>query len=245
MPDVRRHRGPHPRDHDLFATARIPQLNTAVAHLSWLLTRDYAEPSSLKLVGDRFQLTQRQRTAVRRCACGDAQRASRQQRQVPPDDAGHVRLAIDGFNLLTTVEAALSGGVILHGRDGCFRDLASMHGSYRKVEETARAVTLIGDTLAAHTVSGADWFLDRPVSNSGRLARLLRESAASAGWDWTVTLVDDPDRVLQASTACIVSADAGILDASVAWTNLARSVVETRVSSAWLIRLDGEPEPPV
>ncbi|MGH7202002.1 MAG: DUF434 domain-containing protein [Planctomycetaceae bacterium] len=59
MPDTRRHRGPHPDDGELFAPAVWPILCAAVAHLSWLLTEGYAAPSALKLVGDRFALTER------------------------------------------------------------------------------------------------------------------------------------------------------------------------------------------
>ena len=77
MPDARAHRGPDPRDRDAFAPAAWPRLREAVADLSWLLTRGYAEASSLKLVGDRLALTERQRMAVRRCACADAARARR------------------------------------------------------------------------------------------------------------------------------------------------------------------------
>ena len=71
MPDTRRHRGPHPEDAELFAPASWPALRAATTDLSWLLSRGYAEPSSLKLVGDCFQLTERQRTAVMRSACSD------------------------------------------------------------------------------------------------------------------------------------------------------------------------------
>src|SRR5688500_10446127 len=53
MPDHRSHRGPHPEDAGLFAPAVHPTLRSAVADLSWLLTRGYADPSALKLVGDR------------------------------------------------------------------------------------------------------------------------------------------------------------------------------------------------
>src|SRR6266404_1471952 len=45
-------------------------------------------------------------------------------------------LLIDGFNLILTLESALGGGVMLVGRDGCYRDMASVHGTYRRVEET-------------------------------------------------------------------------------------------------------------
>ena len=58
------------------------------------------------------------------------------------------QVVIDGFNLLITLEAALSGGLVLLCRDGCLRDLSSVHGSYRSVQETERAINLIGTTLA-------------------------------------------------------------------------------------------------
>ena len=47
--------------------------------------------------------------------------------------------------------------------------MASMHGSYRNVDETEPALTLIGEVLNAFRPSECCWYLDRPVSNSGRL----------------------------------------------------------------------------
>ena len=79
MPDKRTHRGPHPEDAKLFAVANIPTLRKALADYSMLLTKGYAEKSALKLVGDHFSLTQRQRLALMRSACSDSQLAGRQQ----------------------------------------------------------------------------------------------------------------------------------------------------------------------
>ena len=63
-------------------------------------------------------------------------------------------LVILAQNQLITIEAALSGGLIFRGRDGCFRDLASIHGTYRKVEETLPALNLIGSFLAEMLILG-------------------------------------------------------------------------------------------
>ncbi len=60
MPDKRTHRGPHPADVKLFAPAAIADLRAALADFSLLLTKGYAEKSSLKLVGDKFSLMERQ-----------------------------------------------------------------------------------------------------------------------------------------------------------------------------------------
>jgi hypothetical protein len=240
MADTRKHRGPHPEDRELFRAAFWPDLRSAVGHLSWLLTRGYAPPSSLKLVGDRFRLTERQRLAVLRSSCSDQCRQRRQAGRIDPADLSGDPVDIDGFNLLTTVEAALAGGVVIIGRDGCYRDMASMHGSYRKVAETRPALEHIGATLAGWNVGRCRWLLDRPVSNSGRLAALIREIAAEHGWAWQVELENDPDARLRESAAVVVSADSAVIDGCRRWLNLAREVIEGRLPEAWLVPLDEE-----
>ena len=174
MPDKREHRGPHPQDRELFATDQLTRLQAAAGDLCWLLSRGYAATATLKLVGDRHQLTARQRIAVARCACSDESRASRQSRQASLAEAAGRTLWLDGYNVLTTIEAALAGGVVLLARDACYRDLASMHGSYRKVAETLPALQLIGEYLNTHGIDRTVWLLDSPVSNSGRLKGLMQ-----------------------------------------------------------------------
>lgn len=238
MVDKRRHRGAHPGDRDAFGEAALPQLRAAVADLAWLLSRGYAQNSATKLVGDRYSLVERQRIAVKRCTCPDESLKDRINRRI---EAGTGRLEtvwIDGYNILTTVEAALAGGVILVGRDGCYRDMASMHGSFRSVEETRPALELIGRTLAK-TAKHARWFLDQPVSNSGRLKQMMQEISASNSWGWEVELVPDPDSLLRQRETVVVSADSGVLDHCGPWLNLSKEVILTEVAQAWLVDLRG------
>ncbi|HID22004.1 MAG TPA: DUF434 domain-containing protein, partial [Planctomycetaceae bacterium] len=220
MPDTRKHRGPHPADRRLFEPKTWPRLRAAVADLSWLLSRGYSDVAALKLVGDRYRLTERQRKAVMRSCCSDAALVDRVSKQVPAERLSGQTLLIDGFNVLTTVEAALADGIVLIGRDGCYRDLASMHGSYRKVEETPPALTLIGRVLEELRTAEATWYLDRPVSNSGRLSVLIRDLSRQHGWGWTVELVDNPDPVLASAKAVVASADSVVLDRCRRWFNL-------------------------
>jgi len=220
-----------------------PRLRSAVDDLCWLLDRGYATPSALKLVGDRYSLTQRQRVAVGRCSCSQAAGAARAVRRVNADELRGRTLAIDGYNVLTTVEAALAGGVLLIGRDGALRDMASVHGTFRTVTETLPAIVLIGELLQRIGVARAVWYLDSPVSNSGRLKTLLRETAESRGWPWEVELVPSPDRVLKLAAreetpAIVASSDSVILDGCGPWVDLPRSVVEDREVTTLLINLE-------
>ncbi|HJQ35174.1 MAG TPA: DUF434 domain-containing protein [Pyrinomonadaceae bacterium] len=236
-PDRRRHRGAHPEDARLFDESWLAALRTATSELSWLLTRGYQPKSALKLVGDRHNLRERQRLAVARAACSDEGRGRRLKSRVEADTVKGASLVVDGFNLVITLEAALSGGVLVRGRDGCVRDLSSVHGSYRAVEETDRAVTLAGETLAALGPASVLWLFDSPVSNSGRLAARVRELAAERGWPWSVETQFNPDRSIVNSDAVAVTSDSNVLDGVARWLNLSRLVVEHHVHDSWLIDL--------
>ncbi len=230
-----RHRGRHPGDERLFEASELPALRAATDDLSWLLTRGYAEPSALKLVGDRHELSARQRQAVGRSACADAARESRQARRLTRAQLGGRALALDGLNCLITVESALAHGIVLRGRDGALRDLASVHGTYKQVAETSFGIEMIGRHLhgrgemdPAQQVPEVRWYLDRPVANSGRLRALLLETAERRGWPWTVDLVTNPDAVLIQQTAVVGTSDAWILDRCPNWFDLLDSLLSAQ-----------------
>jgi len=243
MPDKRKHRGRHPEDDRLFSEGCGPALRRAVADYSWLLSQGYADKSALKLVGDRFQLAARQRMAVMRTACSDQARIARRSRQVGPADVAGASIGVDGYNVLITVESALAGGLVLVGRDGCYRDLASVHGTYRKVEETLPALKLIAAELIALGPARIDWYLDKPVSNSGRLKALLADVVESIAPTeanppaWNIELVDSPDMRLRRYTGIVTTSDSAVLDACGKWINLASLTIDAHAPDSWMIRI--------
>jgi hypothetical protein len=239
VPDKRHHRGPHPEDGRLFAPKMLPQLQSAVSDLSWLLSHGYAPTSALKIVGDRYALRERQRVAVARSACSDEARERRKRSQVELAELAGRCLFVDGYNLLTSIEAALAGGVILFARDGAYRDLASMHGTWRRVQETVPAAELIGGLLAEIRVNYVVWHLDRPVSNSGRLKTILERTAEARSWPWEIRLVPDPDRVFCQTDQLVATADSGILNECGRWVNLARAAIEREIPKAKVTDLSG------
>ena len=240
MADTRLHRGPHPEDLELFAEQHWPALRRAFEDICWLLDRGYALRSSLALVGDRHRLVQRQRLAVARCASSRQQRDRRRAHQVETTTLAGRELWIDGFNLLVTVEAALADGVILLGRDGCCRDMASVHGTYREVAETTRAAQIIAAAVAKWKVRKCRWLLDRPVGNSGRLKDTLDALAMEAGLDWEVVLEFNPDRTLAESSAVVASSDSAVLDRCERWCNVTREVISLSVRDAFVLNLNSE-----
>ena len=236
-PDIRKHRGAHPEDKKLFVADQLPSLRTATSELSWLLTRDYSLKGALKLVGDRYTLTDRQRLAVARAACSDQSKERRTKTVVSIESMNGEELIVDGFNLIITVEAALSGGVLLGCRDHCIRDLSSVHGSYRAVTETDQAIELIGEVLTTLGPKSVAWLLDRPISNSGRLANRIRQFALEKDWNWSVEVVFNPDAEMAASDRIVISSDSHLLDQVPKWFNLNRALIDKWLAESWLIDL--------
>ncbi len=239
MPDKRSHRGPHPADVKLFAPEAIPSLQLATADFSLLLTKGYADKSALKLVGDKFSLTERQRLAVMRSACSDQHLASRNQRCFTIENLAGQGIAIDGYNVLITIEAAMSGACVFKGRDGCFKDLASIHGTYRKVTETIPALQLVGQFLKEIGTARVQWLLDSPVSNSGRLKTLIGKLALDSNWNWKIELLLSPDAELKKTDLIVASSDSVVLDACKQWVNLATEIIKRKLAPVRVIDLSG------
>lgn len=237
MPNRQRHRGRHPEDDASFGSVWTGVLREAVADVSYLLTSGYSEKAAVKFVGDRYQLTARQRRAVNGAACSDQSLNRRVSHIVQLPGLRGCDVAIDGYNLLITSESILAGGLLFKGRDGCVRDLASVHGSYHRVEETGPAIGLIGRILGLYESARATWYLDAPVSNSGRLRAILYEEAEKNEWDWQVEVTNGVDRVVAESEAVVLTSDSWILDRAGRWANLAESMVKEVVPAPGVLNL--------
>ncbi len=241
MPHKQRHRGAQSEDHVLFRAAMQPLLRAAVYDYSFLLSRGYSEDALFKLVGDRYQLTQRQRYAVMRAACSTQSLHYRHQHEMHhPQQADW--LLVDGFNLLITIESALSGGCLFEGRDGSLRDLSSIHATYKRVTETVPAIHLIGQFAEAQHLPPLYWYLDKPVSNSGRLKQHLEAEARTNARPWEVELVGSPDYCLKQAEFPVVTTDSYVLDKASQWLNLGQWLVRQAVSNPWIVSLKPDEE---
>lgn len=230
-------------DRDQFSGAAIDALGAAVSDHGWLLSRGYAETSSLKLVGDRYGLTARQRAAVSRCSCSDQALQRRLHTRIPGDALYGQPLALDGYNLLTVVTSAMAGQVVLRGREGALRDLAGIHGGPRSETAMAAAARLVGEVLG-HLGGGAvTWYLDQAISRSGQLRHLLLSLAREASWAWEAELVLDPDPILAASGAVVATGDRWILDRCARWTPLAAQLVQRHLPDTWIVDLGATASP--
>ena len=212
-------RGYVPEDDRNFSPDALTTLKTASRHIRYLIGEEYDLKQATTFVGNHFQLSERQRLAIQRSISREEQLEGRAQRRVPLEALSGRDVWIDGFNQVITLEVMLSGGILLEGMDGAIRDLASLRGTYRIIEQTPPAIRLLYDGLEAAGVGRVGILLDRPVSNSGRLKSLLAELGEGRRFGVDISVLDEVDRTLHTKERVITS-DAVILDACPSWVNL-------------------------
>ena len=228
-------RGYVPKDTVEFGPKAIEKLSAAAQELVFLMERGYDTKSASTFVGNHHLLSERQRLALARIVSTASAVQARKQKELlqAPDS-----LVLDGFNAIITLEVALSGSLLLEGMDGTIRDLAGLRGSYRIVDKTVQAVELLLARLETLGVQRALFYLDQQVSNSGRLRALLLEQAENRAVEVQVELHPSVDGLLSRMER-VVTADAIILDKCGSWYNLNRTLIESTVPEAWILRLDG------
>lgn len=232
----KRNRGKNSNDHLLFGDEKqLNSIGEALIDMCYLLTRGYAEKSALQLVGNKHRLNVRQQQALQGMSASEQQIKLRESRCISIEDIKEQRIIIDGFNLLIILESALSGAYLFKGLDGAFRDLSGVHGTYKRVQQTEKALLIVGETLKNKEVL---WVFDKPVSNSGRLKTLLRETAELNGFKWNIILDNNPDTYVLEQNGVVVSSDAWVLDRADHWLNLGAHIIENKISNAEVIQFN-------
>ena len=224
-------RGYEPKDAVEFGPKALQKLNAAAQELVFLMNRGYDTKTASTFIGNHHLLSERQRLALARIISAREALKTREEKRLasPPES-----LVLDGFNTIITLEVALSGSLLLEDMDGTIRDLAGLRGSYRIVDKTVRAVELLLNRLDTLGVREALFFLDRQVSNSGRLRALLLESEHAVRVQ--VELHPGVDGQLSRMKN-VVTTDAIILDKCESWYNLNRDLIAQAVPDAWIFRL--------
>jgi len=237
LPDEIYKRGFDPDDSRWFSPEALHLLAKAQDEVQWLLDRGYKPGPVIEFIGSHYQLSSRQRSALQRSSCTMVQYDRRKASLLPLEAAKDGCIFIDGFNLIILLETALSGSPVILGHDGVYRDLAGVRGSYGLIGETDTALELLGLCLTELMVPEAVFYLDRPVSNSGRLRNRILEYAQKWNIPVCVDLVPNADAILT-GIGRIVTGDSIILDQCTGWFNLSKKIMDDYIKEAWIVGLN-------
>lgn len=230
-------RGYLPEDTRQFSASEIERLKRAAIETAFLLDRGYDTKQVTTFVGNHYMFSERQRLALARSISPSQQTALRKEKQIKAEPAfcRNKVVHIDGFNTIITLEVALSGSPVLCCMDGTIRDLAGLRGTYHIIDKTETAVRLILEFLDQQEIKEAHFYLDAPVSNSGRLKSLVMDTAGSYRVKVVTDVINDVDRILEQKENVITS-DAIILNKCSSWINLSAEVI-ANLDNVWKITL--------
>lgn len=217
-------RGFVPSDEIEFNEENLTLLKKAQKDIYYLVNQGYSIDKSVEFVGNHFLFSARQRLALKRSISSYKDIISRQKRKIL-DTYENSTLHIDGLNIIITLEVALSNSTLIKCMDGTLRDLAGLRGTYKLIDKTDTAIDLIGKRLDRMKIQKAIFYLDSPVSNTGRLKSRLLELLYKYNFDIEVILIPNVDVILN-KLDHVVTSDGIILNTCESWINLAYEIVE-------------------
>ena len=202
--------------------------NIAIKDYKYFLKRKYPQKSILKLVGDKYMLTGKERAMLFRGITTNEKIKKRKNILIKNNkNIKDKSLHIDAYNVLITIGSYLNGSLVFIGNDDFLRDASEMHGKIFRDKLIIRAVNLTLKYLKKQRVKSADFYLDEPVSKSGELCREIRKDLIANNIHGDAKTCNSPDYILKnIDNGIICSSDSTIIDNSnVGVFDLARKVI--------------------
>ncbi len=207
-------------------------LHQAAADFRYLLNRGYPREASLTLVGNRYALPREARQILHRGVFADDVASARRAKLQPLSQLAGQPLALDGHNVLITLESALQGRVLVAADDGFIRDMAQLSGAYRDSPATRRALALLADYVSRSRPGLLTVLYDAPMQRSGELARETREIFAARGLAVDARAVAVPERELLAFAGAVATSDTHLIDAQEVLVDLAGEIIRRELPDA-------------
>lgn len=228
-------RGFVPTDEKEFDSQNIKLLKKAKDDICILINREYKLDNAVEFVGNHYRLSARQRLSLKRVISTDKDIELRLNHRIVSFPQSSI-VNIDGLNLIITLEVALSGCTLLKCMDSTIRDLAGLRGTYRLIDKTDLALLLIFAELKKMQVSKAIFYLDSPVSNTGRLKQRIFELYNNNNYNFNVevNLVPNADVVLE-KLENVVTTDGIILNKCTSWLNISANIIENNIEDLSIV----------
>ena len=203
----------------------------SAADFRYLLSRGYPRASALTLVGNRYKLEHTARQLLHRGVFAPEVASARRAKLRLLRDVPNLPLALDGHNVLITLECALRNLPLVAADDGWIRDVGLVSRAFRASPATNRVLALLADYLAQHQPGPLQVFFDAPLSLSGELARHTAEMWAARGLIVQARAVPVPERELAEFPGAIATSDTVLIDSHEPVVDLAGEII--RQNPAW------------
>jgi hypothetical protein len=223
---------------------KCKNLQEAAEDFRYLLNREYPRKASLELVGNRYGLDYDQRHLLHRGVFSDGNAELRRKRRIPLGKIRNKNLAIDGHNVIITVEAGLTRRPLILADDGFIRDISGLSGAFKKTSKTEEALQLIFSALRKAKPRQTLFLFDSPISMSGKLAQEVRNLLKKHHLRGDSVAVRVPENILIGFQGVVATSDTAIIDQTKKVVDLAGAIIKKRIGFKSLIRWTRKSLPP-
>lgn len=215
----------------------VKDLYEAADDFRFLLNRKYPRKAALEIVGNRYGLTFDERHLLHRGVFSDGDSELRRKKKIPIERIRNKDLAIDGHNVLITIEAGLTGRPLILGEDGFVRDISGLSGNFKRTRETEKAFQLILEVIQRVKPRRTLFLFDAPISMSGQLAMEVRNRLKRENLPGDAMALKVPEKILIGFSGVVATSDTAIIDRSDRVIDLAGYILKKTVNLKTFLRL--------
>jgi len=145
-----------------------PELIEAIRDYRYFLDRNYPPSATIKLVGDKYALTGNERSVLYRGVSSSFAASVREKKKI--HRLLNDTVLVDTHNILFTIANYLLGKPVFISDDSFLRDTGELHGRFSNHKILEHTFLLLIQFILKNKKKKYIFYLDRPVSNSGKLS---------------------------------------------------------------------------
>ncbi|HNZ87421.1 MAG TPA: DUF434 domain-containing protein [Methanofastidiosum sp.] len=185
-------------------------IEKAIEDLYTLLNRGYPKQYAVRFVGDHYGLKNEDRYLLSRTVFPKSYILETKVKKTPLRELKGSHLSIDGYNVIITTESLLMGETFT-SMDGLLRDIRNVSRKHRVTKTTLESVDLILGLLERYRPKESTFYLDKMMSQSGRLSEILRNSMEQMGINGDSETITGVDYTLKNMEGIIATNDSAII----------------------------------
>jgi hypothetical protein len=168
----------------------------------------------LDLVGNRHNLNRNQRQILHRGVFSPREAEARRAKLVSFPDLSGAPVALDGYNVIITLESSVRGRPLLMADDGVARDIAGISSSHRADEITLQVMNRVTEILEEAQVAKVTALFLSSMSKSGELAAEFGKRLMARKIEGDCRTEKAVERVLPHLAEIAITANSAIMDRS-------------------------------
>ena len=212
----------------------------AAQDFRYLLSRGYPRLGALTYVGNHYQLPKQDREIMGRGVYPGHEALARRNKLLAPDRLSGRAVAVDGYNVIITLESAFYDRPLIECDDGPIRDASWLSNSYRTSDVTDHVLKMIMDYLDSQGVLSMVFLLFSSMSMSGELAAHISAVLSGRGFLGRAEALPNPANELAEFPGIVATSNSVVIERVAEPFDLAGHIIRRELPDVSVMALNLE-----